>query len=108
MVVANSEEKSEAFKDIVIMGKEQFKAIKNCIKPSNETFDVLVEEWINNSKYYWMLGPEITVDESIYAYDVKNKAELVETCRNVGMNSVQQEEKRRTSKEARTVSCVSS
>lgn len=53
------------------MGKHRYDMIKKCIKPDNETFDKLIEEWISQSKYHWIPGTEVTVDESIYAYEIR-------------------------------------
>lgn len=54
------------------MGKHRYDAIKKCIKPTNEVFDLLVEEWVLQSKDHWIPGTEVTVDESIYAYEVRS------------------------------------
>ena len=53
------------------MGKHRYEAIKKCIKPENEVFDQLVEEWVNKSKDHWIPGTEVSVDESIYAYEIR-------------------------------------
>jgi hypothetical protein len=53
------------------MGKHRYEAIKKCIKPDNDTFDKLIEEWVSQSKSHWIPGTEVTVDESIYAYEIR-------------------------------------
>ena len=53
------------------MGKNRYDAIKKCIKPDNDTFDKIIEGWITQSKYHWIPGTEVTVDESIYAYEIR-------------------------------------
>lgn len=53
------------------MGKHRYDAIKKCIKPDNDLFDKLVEEWVSRSKSHWIPGTEVTVDESIYAYEIR-------------------------------------
>ena len=55
-----------------IMGINRFQAIKTSIIPSTENFDIFVEEWVSQSKKHWTPGMEITVDESIYAYQVRS------------------------------------
>jgi hypothetical protein len=55
------------------MGYNRFSAIKACIKPTNQEFDVLLKEWVSQSKVHWVPGTNVSVDESIYAYDVRQE-----------------------------------
>jgi hypothetical protein len=56
-----------------VMGKRKFLAIKRNIIPDNEAFDELVEIWTDQSKHYWIPGSNVTVDESIFAYEVRKE-----------------------------------
>lgn len=53
------------------MGQRRFFVLRNSIVPDNEIFDQLVSMWVSNSQNYWIPGPQISVDESIFAYHVK-------------------------------------
>jgi hypothetical protein len=53
------------------MGVNRYQAIKRCIRPDNDVFDELVDEWVLNSQEHWTPGLEVSIDESIYAYEVR-------------------------------------
>jgi hypothetical protein len=55
------------------MGQQRFFVLRRSIVPSNEIFDQLVSMWVKNSQNYWTPGPQISVDETIFAYQVKSE-----------------------------------
>jgi hypothetical protein len=55
----------------LIMGVRRFLAIKRNIIPDNEAFDELIDIWTTQSKHWWTPGSNVTVDESIFAYEVR-------------------------------------
>jgi len=69
-----SKVKSE--EDLEVMGFNRFSAIKSCIKPSNESFDILVEAWVNCSKKHWTPGSVVAIDETIFAYKVRKEVRV--------------------------------
>jgi hypothetical protein len=60
-------------KEQFAMGHQRFFTLRKSIVPDNEIFDQLVSMWVLNSQKYWIPGPQISVDESIYAYQVKSE-----------------------------------
>lgn len=55
------------------MGYNRYLAIKASIKPSSEVFDELLAEWVSQSKVHWTPGTEISIDETIFAYQVRKE-----------------------------------
>jgi len=66
-----AEVKNEA--DVEFMGLNRYSAIKSCIRPSNDEFDLLVEDWIQCSNNHWTPGTVVAVDEALFAYQVRKE-----------------------------------
>jgi len=60
-------------KEMFEMGQQRFFAMRNSVAPENEMFAEMVSEWLTNSQKHWIPGPQISIDESIFASQATSK-----------------------------------